>query len=73
MKNIETGLTLHPFNEKAINDLLTNVPDFANGNKPENLNLNQKKQVYSQIKHMNHDGSNNTYNLFFEAVVSTLN
>lgn len=71
--NIELNIRLHTFNEEAIDALLMNVPEFANGNRPELLNLNQKKQIYSQIKQMDHDQSNNTYNLFFEAAVSALN
>lgn len=71
--NIELNITLHPFNERVIDSLLVNVPEFANGNTPENINLNQKKQIYSQIKLINNEMSNRTYNLFFEAEVSKLN
>ena len=71
--NIELNITLHPFNETVIDTLLTNSPKFANGFKPENLNLNQKKQIYNQIKNFNSEKSNRTYNLFFEVEVSKLN
>jgi hypothetical protein len=73
MKNLKVIVSLHPFNETAIDNLLINVPEFANGNTPDNINLNQKRQVYSQIKQMNHVGSNKTYNSFFEAHVTNLN
>jgi len=71
--NIEINIPLHPFNQNAMDNLLINVPKFANGFTPENLTLNQKKQIYSQIKRFNHEQSNKTYNLFFEAEVSILN
>lgn len=70
---IELDIVLHPYNTEAIDHLLINVPEFANGNTPERLNLNQKKQIYQQIKQLNHKMSNRTYNLYFEAVVSNLN
>ena len=73
MNNLQIDIALHPYNTEAIDSLLINVPEFANGFTPEKLNLNQKKQIYRQIKQMNHKESNNTYNLFFEAVVTKLN
>ena len=73
MENIEINIPLHTFNEIAMNSLLINVPKFANGFKPDELNIYQKKQIYQQIKQMNHKKSNNVYNLFFETTVSTLN
>ena len=73
MENIEIRIVLHTFNEKVINELLINSPKFANGYKHNELSIYQKKQIYSQIKQMNHKQSNRVYNLFFEAIVSTLN
>lgn len=73
MENVNIEIALHPFNESAINNLLINSPKFANGFKPDELNIYQKKQIYSQIKQMDHKKSNNVYNLFFEATVSNLN
>jgi len=71
--DIELNIPLHPFNEEVLDTLLINQPKFANGFKPENMNLNQKKQVYRQIKQFNSEKSNRVYNLFFEAIVSKLN
>lgn len=70
MKNIELEISIHPFNEVVMNDLIAAVPSFA---KIKANTKEEKIRIYNRIKDMNHKKGNRIYNQFFESYVQTLN
>lgn len=70
MEKIE--IELHPFNEIVIDNLITSIPHFIEGEIPTTKE-EKKTNVYDKIKAFNSHKVNSVYNTHFELTVSTLN
>ena len=68
-----TATDIYPFNENVIDAMVKNIPNLAMGVTYPMTKEKKKSLIYDRIKDFNRKEIIDSYNLFFEGIIATLN